>query len=588
MNPPEPFPSMDPRSRRHILTIGLEDYFQVAAFQRVIQSGQWHRFERTVERGTRRTLDLLAEHGVQATFFVLGWVADEYPELVAEVSEAGHEVASKGYYHRNIQLMTPAEFREDLQRSRNAIEAATGKRVMGYRVADRWFVPEDLWALGVLAEEGYRYDSSLALIGRRFSSEPWRRFVHTHIAGERRILEVPISSTSWFGQHIPVAGGTYFRQFPGWMIRRAVDSWHRSYTAPFVMYVHTWEMDSNQPRIDAAPWLQRLRHYRNLTRMPERVAYFLSRYQFTSVASHQGFSISPIEPQGSDRRRKGEKAPSQPATPLPVEVGSRASVSVVVPCYNEEVVIPYLKNTLDAMVETLEDRFDFRFVFVDDASTDRTWGMLKSTFGTRPNCQILRRERNGGVARAVLTGMLAAETGTVCSIDCDCSYDPIYLGSMIPLLEEGVDLVTASPYHPQGGVRNVPGWRLILSKTLSRMYRVVLDEDLHTFTACFRVYRREAFLSTGVDRGGYLGVAEMLGRLSLGGGRIREFPAVLETRVMGHSKMKVLRTIFGHLGLVAQLAWIRLRKGKRRPEAASGREPELQGEDAGGRPEAHG
>jgi dolichol-phosphate mannosyltransferase len=134
---------------------------------------------------------------------------------------------------------------------------------------------------------------------------------------------------------------------------------------------------------------------------------------------------------------------------------------------------------------------------------------------------------------------------------------------MIPMLDEGVDLVTASPYHPEGGVANVPGWRLFLSRGCSRLYRIALGESIHTFTACFRVYRRVTVERIRVDRAGFLGIAELIGKLSVQGGGIREYPALLETRVMGRSSMKVVRTVLGHLGLLASLVWLRARGGQK-------------------------
>jgi dolichol-phosphate mannosyltransferase len=143
-------------------------------------------------------------------------------------------------------------------------------------------------------------------------------------------------------------------------------------------------------------------------------------------------------------------------------------------------------------------------------------------------------------------------------MDCDCTYDPHEFGRMIPLLSQDVDIVTASPYHPLGTVKNVPQWRLFLSKRLSQLYRLVLHQKLFTYTSCFRVYRRQSTLGVPVLRGGFFGVAEMLGALDLAGCRIVEYPATLESRVLGQSKMKVLRTITGHLGLLAHFVAARL------------------------------
>jgi dolichol-phosphate mannosyltransferase len=166
-----------------------------------------------------------------------------------------------------------------------------------------------------------------------------------------------------------------------------------------------------------------------------------------------------------------------------------------------------------------------------------------------------------------LTGLREARTEIVCSIDCDCSYDPLELKHMIPLLAGDVDLVTASPYHPAGGVRNVPGWRLSLSSGASWLYRRVLRSPLHTFTSCFRVYRRSSVLDLPITQRGFLGMAEILGQLLLRNGRVVEHPAVLNVRLFGASKMKTLRTIAGHLRLMSQLSRQRM-FGPRVPSVA--------------------
>jgi Glycosyl transferase family 2 len=158
-----------------------------------------------------------------------------------------------------------------------------------------------------------------------------------------------------------------------------------------------------------------------------------------------------------------------------------------------------------------------------------------------------------------MTGIVRSTTEIVCSMDCDCTYDPHELAKMIPLLEDGVDMVTASPYHERGQVRNVPRWRLGLSRTLSQLYRLVLHQKLATYTSCFRVYRQSALTRVQITNPGFLGVAEMLGRLDLAGSVIREFPATLEVRMIGRSKMKIARTIAGHMRLLVQLALVRLR-----------------------------
>ena len=554
-NEPQPAP-------RHLLTIGLEDYYQVGAFNRLIQRGEWYRFESRLERNTHRVLELLDEHQQHATFFVLGWVADAVPELIAEVAARGHEIASKGYYHRSIRAMTPGEFREDLARARDALQRASGQRILGYRVADEWFRPEDLWALDVLAEQGYDYDSSIGPIGRRFAAEPWRRFSHIHQFGDRTLSEFPISAMDLLGWMIPIAGGNWFRQLPAFLVEPQVARWHRTYTAPYVMYFHAWELDPEQPKISAAPWLQRLRTYRNLDRMPALLGHYLSRYRFSSIAEHVGLATTLIG------RNTPRPLPSDEYAAMAIAAASsagdaRTPVTVVVPCFNEELILPYLDNTLKSVRAALVSRYDVHFVLVDDGSSDGTGAALEQTFGGQPGCRVVRHARNLGVAGAIATGIREAETEIVCSIDCDCTYDPHTLAAMIPLLAPEDDLVTASPYHPSGSVRNVPEWRLTLSRTLSRLYRLVLHHKLATYTSCFRVYRRSTVLQVPVRDTRFLGVAELLGRLDLMGGRIVEFPTALQVRVMGRSKMKIMRTIVGHLGLMTRLAWMRAFGGQR-------------------------
>ncbi|HTO54908.1 MAG TPA: glycosyltransferase family 2 protein, partial [Myxococcota bacterium] len=180
----------------------------------------------------------------------------------------------------------------------------------------------------------------------------------------------------------------------------------------------------------------------------------------------------------------------------------------------------------------------------------------------RPDCRLIRHARNAGVAAAILTGIRNADTEVVCSIDCDCTYDPLQLRDLIPMLQDDVALVTASPYHSSGRVLNVPAWRLALSKGLSALYRRVLRQKLRTYTSCFRVYRRSAVHDLPIREAGFLGVAEMLGVLDLQGKRIVERPAVLEVRLLGHSKMKLARTVAGHLRLLSRLAAERWMPGR--------------------------
>ena len=547
--------------KKNILTVAVEDYYQVGAFNQAVQLGQWHRFESRIERNTHKALDLLDRNGVKATFFALGWIADEFPEVIREISRRGHEVASKGYWHRSIRQMTPGEFRDDLLRSREALEKASGKRVLGYRVAHNWLHPADLWALEILAQEGFAYDSSICPILRGWSNEPWRRTLHRHRAGDREIWEVPLSTMNVLGLSVPIAGGNYYRQFPHRMMKAAFHRWNATHHEPFVMYFQVWELDRDQPRISASSLLTRIRHYRNLGKMGWVLSDYFRQAQFQSIGEHLGLAEvlvpgkTEIAPAPRERIRAGFEVGATSETET---AARRAKVTVVVPCYNEELVLPYLSNTLEQVERAYAERYQLHFVFVDDRSQDGTYAALNRIFGSHPRCTILRHSTNLGVAHAILTGIRAAQTEIVCSIDCDCTYDPHQIGAMIPLLTDGIDLVTASPYHREGRVVNVPEWRLVLSRTLSAFYRRILRTKLATYTSCFRVYRRSAAIDVPIRERGFLGVVEMLGLMDRQGCAIVECPAVLEVRMLGRSKMKLLRTILGHIKLLARFTSLSL------------------------------
>jgi len=552
-------------SRSHLLTVVVEDYYHVAPLKSVVKANQLYRFERRVESNTRKALDLLDEFNVSATFFVLGLIADEMPELVREVADRGHEVASKGYLHRSIREFNREEFRDDVARSREVLERASGAEVYGYRIGHRWFAPRDLWALDVLAAEGFAYDSSVRPLFRRYAREPWRWLPHRHSCSDGELWEFPLSAWPLGNWWFPISGGNWFRQFPHWLMRRGVAAWVRNTLAPFLMYFHVWELDPDQPHIQGAPLAQRIRQYRNLDKMAGIIRYYLDRYRFIGIADYLGLPHKGEAFEGSERRPHefGDERET-PAERRPVMLAaSKTPVSIVVPCFNEALILRYLANTLKSVETALSPCYDLRYIFVDDGSCDTTWSSLQTLFGCRSDCLLLQHSTNRGVASAILTGINHAETEIVCSIDCDCTYDPHQLRSLIPMLTEGVDMVTASPYHPEGTVRNVPRWRLFLSKSLSSLYCLVLHHRLATYTSCFRVYRRSAVSGLQVREGGFLGVAEMLGRLDLKGGHIAECPAVLEARLLGRSKMRTVRTIFGHLRLLIRFGFARLRPAVR-------------------------
>jgi polysaccharide deacetylase family protein (PEP-CTERM system associated) len=527
--------------RRHILTVVLEDYCHVAPVSGVIPTDYWHRFESRVQRNTDLALDLLDEVGAKATFFVLGWIGEHQPQVVAEVVRRGHEVASKGYFHRSIRQMTPDQFREDVRRSRDALQDATGQAVRGYRVPRGGFGDGDEWALDVLIEEGFLFDSSSRPLGLAFSGEPHRRFIHSHRTATGSIWEVPLSTWKLGPLYLPISGGNFVRQLPEHFIRHAVAAWENEVGDPLVFYFHVWELDPDQPRIKAVSKLNRVRQYRNLGQMPDRIRYYLEEYSFGGIAEHLQLPAPAAAP---------VRTAPPVAAPIIATGGEhvvRLPISVIVPCYNEEATLGYTANTLRAFAEEVREQFEVSYVFVDDGSQDGTWKRLNELFGSRQDCVLVRHAHNRGVAAATLTGIANSRCEVVCAIDCDGTYDPLQLRKMVPMLTPDVDMVTASPYHPEGRVLNLSAWRLLLSKGLSMVYWLFHHHKLYTYTSCFRVYRRSSMKDIFVRNERFVGIMEILSRVDAQGGRIVECPAVMEVRLLGSSKMKILKTIWGHL-----------------------------------------
>jgi len=539
----------NPGKKRHLLTVLVEDYFHVGAFENLIHQRNWSNFEPRYEQNTRKTLDLLDQYDTKATFFVLGWIAEQNPKLIREIASRGHEVASRGFYHRGLKNLTDEEFREDLRRTNRILEDAAGQQIIGYRSAEKLSYESDSWIFDALADEGFVYDASF-MPNRKVEKQ--KRLAHQVHTNGKAVWEFPYSTHDLGFGLFPISGGNYFRQIPYTLMRHAVTHWHEHYEEPFVFYFHVWELDPEQPRISAASNYNRIRHYRKLDKMEWILKENLGLYEFTSAADLLGMQ---------EQIRLDEYAITVAPEIKAIETAKkkrRVPVSIVIPCYNEEETLPYLSNTLRSVEETLSDAgFKANIIFVDDRSKDDTYAKLNELFSKRKNVSVLRHETNKGVAAGIMTGLQASETEIVCSMDCDCTYDPHELANMLRLMTGNVDMVTASPYHKDGGVRNVPEWRLFLSKGASFLYRRVLRSKLDTYTSCFRVYRRSSVVDLNLKETGFLGVAELLGKLDLSGGKIVEYPAVLEVRLFGISKMKTARTILGHLKLLSRLIKIR-------------------------------
>ncbi|MBK9165427.1 MAG: glycosyltransferase [Acidobacteria bacterium] len=539
--------------KTHLLTILVEDYFHVGAFDSLIRKRNWPNFQTRYEQNTEKALELLDKSDTKATFFVLGWIAEQNPGLIKEIARRGHEVASRGFYHRGLVNLSRDEFKADLDRTTLAIESATGQKVLGHRAAEKLSFARDAWVLDALAEEGMAYDASFLPV-RKDARELRTASVIETASGP--IWEFPYSTIDLFAALVPISGGNYIRQIPYSITKHAIRRWDEAKKGPFVFYFHVWELDPEQPRISAASLRNKLRHYRKLDKMDWVVRDLLTTHRFDSVAGHLGLEGSLAADRG-EMEFKGQT--SAIAFADGAKTPTETPVTVVVPCYNEVESLPYLAKTLEGVRHELAERgYEMHATFVDDKSTDATYDKLAEYFGNDKNFRIIRHEKNLGVAGAIMTGIRASTTEIVCSIDCDCTYDPYEIAAMLPLFKNGVDLVTASPYHIGGRVKNVPGWRLFLSRGASFLYRKTLKSELATYTSCFRIYRRSSVADIEIKETGFLGVAELLGKLHIEGATIVEHPAVLEVRLFGLSKMKTAKTIAGHLKLLARLAKMRI------------------------------
>lgn len=270
----------------HAMTVDVEDYFHVSAFAKVISPTQWQQWPSTVERNTHRLLDLFDEEAIKATFFVLGWVAERYPVLINEIVKRGHEVASHGYSHQLVYQQTPAVFREETSRSKKILEDLTQRPIVGYRAASYSITRKSLWAIDILAELGFVWDSSIFPVYHdRYGipdspTQPYR----VKTSSEQHLIEFPLTTAKIFGYSMPAAGGGYFRLYPYALSRFLFQRATENGTNPAIFYLHPWEIDAEQPRVAGASLFSRFRHYNNLARCLPRLKSLLQEFQFGTVS----------------------------------------------------------------------------------------------------------------------------------------------------------------------------------------------------------------------------------------------------------------------------------------------------------------
>lgn len=260
------------------LSVDVEDWFQVGAFEHVIERGSWDALNLRVERNCDAILQMFADADVKATFFTLGWVAQRHPEMMRRIADAGHEVASHGWDHQRVFRMGREAFAKDLEISRKTIEAASGVRVSGYRAPSFSIDQRTPWAFEVLAEQGYAYSSSVAPLSHdHYGWAEAPRFAFRPLAGSD-LIEIPVTTAMLGSRRLAAGGGGFFRVLPYAFSRWAIRQVNRREGRPAIFYFHPWEIDPQQPRVANAPLRSKLRHYTNLDGMAGKLRQLVREF----------------------------------------------------------------------------------------------------------------------------------------------------------------------------------------------------------------------------------------------------------------------------------------------------------------------
>ena len=300
------------RNVANAITVDVEEYFQVTAFNGGAPVARWDDYESRVVPATEEVLSLLSWYETKATFFVVGWVAERHPALVKAIRNEGHEIACHGYAHREICEQTPESFREDVRRAKNILEDITGKCIRGYRAPTFSVTDETLWSLDILIEEGFQYDSSIFPIRHdRYGIPDAERFPSVVSRGNGNgngIWEFPMSTLRTMGMNLPFSGGGYLRLLPPSIVSWAIEKLNRQ-GQPAIIYVHPWEFDPGQPRVRSS-FVTRFRHYHNLSQMKRKFEYLLARHKFTTVSQVLNGCAALAEPVLSTEDAESEFDPS--------------------------------------------------------------------------------------------------------------------------------------------------------------------------------------------------------------------------------------------------------------------------------------
>lgn len=261
------------------LSVDVEDYYQVSAFRSIVKFTDWSRYESRLASNIDKLLTILAEEGVRATFFILGWVAENYPEIVRRIRAAGHEIASHGYAHRLVYEQKPDEFLSDFKKSLDITERITGNKILGFRAASFSITKETLWALDILKQQGLKYDSSIFPIVHDLYGIPDAPRYPYRVSED--FWEFPMSTVQIMGRNLPLGGGGYLRLYPYCLTRWGIRRINRE-GKPAIVYLHPWELDPHQPRIEGS-FFSKLRHYQNLRRTEGILRSLCRDFKFATV-----------------------------------------------------------------------------------------------------------------------------------------------------------------------------------------------------------------------------------------------------------------------------------------------------------------
>ncbi len=283
------------------MTVDVEDYFHVAAFEDVIQRADWgKKFPLRVEKNTYRLLKIFDENNVKATFFMLGWVAEACPQLTRAIVSEGHELASHGYNHDRATSQSPEDFEQDVYRCKTLLEDISGTQIKGYRAPSFSINPSNEWAFSVLAELGFLYSSSTYPVKHDLYGAPdWPKSKYFRPEG---IFEIPIPTLNKFQRNVPIGGGGFFRLYPYFLSKALIKDYINKTGLPYSFYFHPWEIDYDQPRIAGATFKSNFRHYLNLNRMEARIRCLLDDFSWNTMGH-----VFQLDGQINDSKPKDQK-----------------------------------------------------------------------------------------------------------------------------------------------------------------------------------------------------------------------------------------------------------------------------------------